>query len=138
MFLPECSKDYNEWLKKSLVGTIEPGPNVPHMIADVGAKHQIRLHRLQQRFDKNELYHQRRQSEDAEIIAQLKKELRRDRQCMSELDDNMEQQIQSVERFKYQEGARLAKDHLWANRYAMWEEVNIAKRTRLGESLGGA
>ncbi|XP_049399657.1 uncharacterized protein LOC125863657 [Solanum stenotomum] len=36
----------------------------------------------------------------------------------------MEQQIQSVERFRHQEGARLARDHLWANRYAMWEEMN--------------
>ena len=32
--------------KKSLAGTIEPGPNSPHIIADVGAKHQVRLHRL--------------------------------------------------------------------------------------------
>ena len=45
-FRPECSRDYKEWLKKSLAGTIELGPNVPHIIADVGAKHQIRLHRL--------------------------------------------------------------------------------------------
>ncbi|KAK4711170.1 hypothetical protein R3W88_005683 [Solanum pinnatisectum] len=107
-FLPECSKDYKEWLKKSLAGTIEPGSNVPHMIAD-----------------------------DARVIAQLKQDLRRARQCISELDDSMEQQIQSVERFKHQEGARLARDHLWANRYAMWEEVGIAKRTRLGESTEG-
>ncbi|KAK4725509.1 hypothetical protein R3W88_028288 [Solanum pinnatisectum] len=106
-FRPECSKDYKEWLKKSLAGTIEPGPN-------------------------------RRHSEDAKAITQLKQELQRARQCISELDDNMEQQIQSVERFRHQEGARLARDHLWANRYAMWEEVNIAKRTRLGESSGGA
>ncbi|KAH0672676.1 hypothetical protein KY290_024909 [Solanum tuberosum] len=42
----ECSKDYKDWLKKSLPETIEHGPNVPHIIADVGAKHQIRLHRL--------------------------------------------------------------------------------------------
>ena len=42
----ECSKEYKEWLKKSLAGTIEPGPNVPPIIADVGAKHQVRLHRL--------------------------------------------------------------------------------------------
>ena len=131
-----CFKDHKEWLKKSLAGTIELGPNVPNVIADVGAKHQIRLHRLQERFDKNELDHQHRHSEDAKIIAQLKKELRRARQCMSELDNSMEQQIQSVERFKHQEGARLARDHLWANRYAMWEEVSIAKRTRLGEGSG--
>ena len=40
-FRPECSREYKEWLKKSLAGTIEPGPNVPHIIADVGAKHQV-------------------------------------------------------------------------------------------------
>ncbi|KAH0669533.1 hypothetical protein KY285_023699 [Solanum tuberosum] len=57
-FCPECSKDYKDWLKKSLLGTIEPGPNVTHIITDVGAKHQIRLHRLQEKFDKNELDHQ--------------------------------------------------------------------------------
>ncbi|KAH0773166.1 hypothetical protein KY290_010303 [Solanum tuberosum] len=102
----------------------------------VGAKHQIRLHRLQEKYDKNELDHQRRHSEDAKVITQLKQELQRARQCMSELDDSMEQQIQSVERFRHQEGGRLARDHLWANRYAMWEEVNIAKRTRLGEGSG--
>ena len=54
---------------------------------------------------------------------------------MTELDDSMEQQIQSIEGFKHQEASQLARDHLWANRYAMWEEVNIAKRTRLGEGL---
>ena len=52
---------------------------------------------------------------------------------MTELDDSMERQIQSIEGFRHQEGARLARDHLWANIYAMWEEVNIAKRTRLVE-----
>ena len=45
-FRPECFKEYKEWLKTSFTGTIEPGPNVPHIIADVGAKHQVRLHRL--------------------------------------------------------------------------------------------
>ncbi|KAK4738111.1 hypothetical protein R3W88_001808 [Solanum pinnatisectum] len=90
-FLPECSKDYKEWLKKSLAGTIEPGSNIPHMIADVGVKHQIRLHRLQEKYDKNELDHQQRHSEDARVIAQLKQDLRRARQCISELDDSMEQ-----------------------------------------------
>ncbi|KAH0672440.1 hypothetical protein KY290_024680 [Solanum tuberosum] len=79
-FRTECSKDYKEWLKKSLAGTIEPGPNVPYIIADVGAKHQIRLHQLQEKFDKNELEHQRRHSEDAKVIAQLKQELQRTRQ----------------------------------------------------------
>ena len=71
----ECSKKYKEWLKKSLAGTIEPGPNVPHIIADVGAKHQVRLHRLQEKIDKSELEHQRRHSEDAKVIARLKQEL---------------------------------------------------------------
>ncbi|KAH0686060.1 hypothetical protein KY285_016603 [Solanum tuberosum] len=104
-FRLECSKDYKEWLKKSLAGTIKPGPNVPHIIADVGAKHQIRLHQLQERFDRNELEHQRRHSEDAKVITQLKQELQKSRQCMLELDDSMEQQIQSVERFTHQEGA---------------------------------
>ena len=132
-FRLECSREYKEWLKKSLAGTIEPGPNVSHIIADVGAKHQVRLHLLQEKFDKNELEHQRRHSEDAKVIARLKQELRGARQCMTELDDIMEQQIQSIEGFRHQEGARLARDHLWANRYAMWEEVNTAKRTRLGE-----
>ena len=132
-FRPECSREYKELLKKSLAGTIEPGPNVPHIIADVGAKHQVRLHRLQEKFDKRELEHQRRHSEDAKVIARLKQELRRARQYMTELDDSMERQIQSIEGFSHQEGARVARDHLWANRYAMWEEVNIAKRTRLGE-----
>ncbi|KAH0673042.1 hypothetical protein KY284_024129 [Solanum tuberosum] len=114
-FRPECSKNNKEWLKKSLAGTIEP-----------------------EKYDKNEFDHQRRHSEDAKVIAQLKKELRKVRQCMSELDDSMEQQIQSVERLRHQEGARLARDHLWANKYAMWEQVNITKRTRFGESSGGA
>ncbi|KAH0675372.1 hypothetical protein KY285_023173 [Solanum tuberosum] len=112
-FRPECSKDYKEWLKKSLAGTIEP-----------------------EKYDKNELDHQRRHSEDTKVITQLKQELQRARQCISELDDSMEQQIQSVERFRHQGGARLAGDHLWANRYAMWEEVSLAKRTRLGEGSG--
>ncbi|KAH0685370.1 hypothetical protein KY290_016645 [Solanum tuberosum] len=103
---------------------------------DVGAKHQIRLHQLQEKFDRNELEHQRRHSEEAKVIAQLKQELQKSRQCLSELDNSMEQQIQSVERFRHQEGARLARDHLWANRYAMWEEVSIAKRSRLGERSG--
>ncbi|KAH0693894.1 hypothetical protein KY285_020991 [Solanum tuberosum] len=89
-FRPECSKDYKEWLKKSLAGTIEPGPN-------------------------------RRHSEDARVIAQLKQELRRARQCISELDDSMEHQMQSVESLRHQERARLARDNLWANIYAMWE-----------------
>ncbi|TMW87310.1 hypothetical protein EJD97_020123, partial [Solanum chilense] len=91
----ECSREYKEWLKKSLAGTIEPGPNVPHIIADIGAKHQVRLHHLQEKFDRNELEHQRRHLEDAKVIARLKQELQRDRQCMAELDDSMEQQIQS-------------------------------------------
>ena len=134
-FRPEYSKEYKEWLKKSLAGTIEPGSNVPHIIADVGAKHQVRLHRLQEIFDKSELEHQRRHSEDAKVIARLKQELRTTRKCMTELDDSMERQIQSIEGFKRKEEARLARDHLWANRYAMWEEVNIAKRTRLEDGL---
>ncbi|KAH0725369.1 hypothetical protein KY284_001234 [Solanum tuberosum] len=57
-FVPECSKNYKEWLKKSLAGTVELGPNVPYIIADIGAKHQIRLHRLLEKYDKNELDHQ--------------------------------------------------------------------------------
>ena len=40
-FRPDCSKEYKEWLKKSLAGSIEPGPNAFHIIADVGAKHQV-------------------------------------------------------------------------------------------------
>ena len=40
-FHRECSKEYKEWLKNNLPVTIEPGPNVPHIIADVGAKHQV-------------------------------------------------------------------------------------------------
>ena len=78
-FRPECSRDYKEWLKKSLAGTIEPGPNVPHIIADVGAKYQVRLHRLQQKFDRHKLEHQHRHSKDAKVIARLKQELRRAR-----------------------------------------------------------
>ena len=78
-FRPECSREYKEWLKKSLGGIIEPSPNVPHIIADVGAKYQVRLHRLQEKFDKSELEHQRRHSEDAKVIARLKQELRRAR-----------------------------------------------------------
>ena len=35
-FRPQCSREYKEWLKKSLAGTIEPGPNVFHIITDVG------------------------------------------------------------------------------------------------------
>ncbi|KAH0669440.1 hypothetical protein KY285_023601 [Solanum tuberosum] len=122
--------------RRSLAETIEPGPNIPHITADVGAKHQIRLHQLQEKFDRNELEHQRRHSEDAKVIAQLKQEIIKSKQCMSELDDSMEQQIQSVEKFRHQEGARLARDHPWANKYAMWEEVSIAKRSRLGERSG--
>ena len=82
-FHPECSKDYNEWLKNNLARTIESGPNVTHIITIVGSKHQVRLYRLQEKFDKNELEHQRWHAEDAEIIAQLKQYLRRSRQCMS-------------------------------------------------------
>ena len=37
-FRPECSREYKKWLKKTLAGTIELVPNVPHIIADVGAK----------------------------------------------------------------------------------------------------
>ena len=129
-FQPECSAEYGEWLKKNLAGTIEPGPNVPHLVADVGAKHQIRLHQLQEKYERNELGHQRRHSEDARIIAQLRRELQKSRQCMSELDYSMEQQIQIMEGFSHQEGARLARDHLWANKYAIWEEVNIAKNAQ--------
>ena len=77
--------------------------------------------------------HKCRHLEDAKVIARLKQELRIDKQCMTELDDSMEQPIQSIEGFRHQEGARLARDHLWATRYAMWEEVNIAKRIRLDE-----
>ena len=40
-FHPECSKEYKEWLKNNLAVTIEPSPNVPHIIADVGAKHRL-------------------------------------------------------------------------------------------------
>ncbi|KAH0725473.1 hypothetical protein KY284_001338 [Solanum tuberosum] len=105
-FRPECSKDYKEWLKKSLAGTIGPDPN------------------------------QRQHLEDARVITQLNQELRKARQCISELDDSMEQQIQSIDRFRHQEGARLARDHLWANIYTMWEEVSISKRTRLGKRSG--
>ena len=54
---------------------------------------------------------------------------------MTELDDNMEQQFELLYGFMHQEGARSAIDHLWANKYATWEEVSIAKRTRLGEGL---
>ena len=71
-FRPECSREYKEWLKKSLAETIEPGSNVPHIIAYVGAKHQVRLNRLQERFDRNELEHQRHHLEDAKVIARLK------------------------------------------------------------------
>ena len=78
-FHPECSREYKEWLKKSLAGTIEPGLNVPHIIADVGAKYQVRLHRLQQKFDRHKLEHQHRHSKDAKVIARLKQELRRAR-----------------------------------------------------------
>ncbi|KAH0698961.1 hypothetical protein KY284_013176 [Solanum tuberosum] len=70
----KTQRDYKEWLKKSLARTIEPGLNIPHIIADVGARHQIQLHQLQERFDKNELEHQHRHSEDAEVIG-LKQEL---------------------------------------------------------------
>jgi len=48
-FQPEFSEDYKEWLKKNPAGTIEPGPNVPHHVEDVGAKYQVRLHRLQEK-----------------------------------------------------------------------------------------
>lgn len=54
---------------------------------------------------------------------------------MLELDDNMEQQIKYIEGFRNQEGDRLARDHLWAKRYSMWEEASIAKRTSLGKEL---
>ena len=40
-FRPECVREYKEWLKKSLTGTIEPGSNVPDIIAYVGDKHQL-------------------------------------------------------------------------------------------------
>lgn len=45
-FRPECSREHKEWLKKLFGGTIEPGPNVPHIIIDIVAKYQVRIHRL--------------------------------------------------------------------------------------------
>ena len=81
-FHPECSKDYKKWLKKTLDGTTKPGPRVPHIIVDVGSKHQVLLHRLQERFDKNELEYLHRHIEDAKVIAQLKQDLQRASQCM--------------------------------------------------------
>ncbi|XP_015089782.1 uncharacterized protein LOC107032720 isoform X2 [Solanum pennellii] len=132
-FFQECLREYKEWLKKSLAGTIEHGPNFPIIIADVGANHQVQLHRHQDKFDRNELEHQRRHSENAKVVARLKQELRRARQVMAQLDDSMEHQIQSIEGLRHQEGARLERDRLRANIYAMWEEVNITKRTRLDE-----
>ena len=59
-------------MKKILARTIEPGQNVPNIIADVGAKHQVRL---EEKFDKKYLEHQRRHSKDAKVIARLKQEL---------------------------------------------------------------
>lgn len=45
----------------------------------------------------------------------------------------MEQQILLIDRFIHQEGDQLARNLLWENKYAMWKEVIIAKRTRLDE-----
>ncbi|KAF3670777.1 COP9 signalosome complex subunit 2 [Capsicum annuum] len=38
---PEVSDTYKEWLKKSLAGALNPGPNVPTRVVDVESKHQI-------------------------------------------------------------------------------------------------
>jgi len=40
-FQPEFSEDYKEWLTKNPAETIEPCPNVPHHVKDVGAKYQV-------------------------------------------------------------------------------------------------
>uniref|UniRef100_M1DDQ1 Uncharacterized protein n=1 Tax=Solanum tuberosum TaxID=4113 RepID=M1DDQ1_SOLTU len=92
-----------------------------------GQRQLVRLHRLQEKYEKNELTHQHRHPEDAKVIAHLKQELRKSRQCMSKLDNSMELQIQSIEK------APLAKGNLWKYRYSIWEEVSAAKRTRLDE-----
>ena len=63
---------YKEWLKKILAGTIELGLNIPYIIADVGVKHEFRLHQLQEKFDKKKLEHRCRHSEDTKVIDQLK------------------------------------------------------------------
>uniref|UniRef100_A0A3Q7GH30 Uncharacterized protein n=1 Tax=Solanum lycopersicum TaxID=4081 RepID=A0A3Q7GH30_SOLLC len=77
--------------------------------------------------------HQHRHSKDAKVKSQLKQELQGAKQCMKDLDDSMEQQIHTLDGFKHQEGSLLASDHLWENKYSMWEEFHVAKRTRLRE-----
>lgn len=120
-------------MKKNLAGTIKPGPNIPCYIKDVKAESQVLLHRLQEKYQENHLAHQRRYLEDAKVIKQLRQELSRARQCIVGLYDRIEQQIQTMGEASHKEGAQLARDYLWEDRYFMWQEVETAKKARVSE-----
>lgn len=53
----ECSDTYKDWLKKTLAGTIKPGPNMPGFIKYVEAESQVLLHQLQEQYQENHLAH---------------------------------------------------------------------------------
>ncbi|MCD9639184.1 hypothetical protein HAX54_023560 [Datura stramonium] len=72
MFKPECSDTYKEWLKNNLAGTLVPGPNKPTQIADKKSEHQIRLHRLQEKYHESEISHHRPHREVSLTIHHLR------------------------------------------------------------------
>lgn len=97
---------------------------------DVETRSQALLHQPQEECQGSHLAHQCQYREDAEIIRQLRQELSKARQCMIELDDHMEQQIQTLGGVDHEERAQSARDNLWGNRYFIWHEVETAKRAR--------
>ena len=131
-------------MKKNLAGTLVPVPNVPTQIVDVESQHQIRLHRLQDRFQTSEIAHQRQHREDASTIHQLREELKRARQevsdarqCLIDLDDCMISQIASIGEMTYESRAQLCGSHLISNRYRIWHEVDKAKKAKTDEGSSG-
>lgn len=73
---------------------------------------------------------------DTKAIDQLMRELSKARQCMIELDDRMEHQIQTLGGAVHEEGAQSMRDYLQENWYFIWDEVEIAKGTRIGAEAG--
>ncbi|MCE3049724.1 hypothetical protein HAX54_045600 [Datura stramonium] len=114
-FKPKCSYTYKEKLKKNLAGILVPGLNEPTQIADNESKHQIQLHRLQDKYQESEISHRRQHWEDALTIHHLREELKSDKQeledarhCLIELDDCMNQQVTNIEKMSFESKAQLA------------------------------
>ena len=142
---PEVSDTYKEWLKKSLAGALNPGPNVPTRVVDVESEHQIRLHRLQDEFQKSEIAHRQMHMEDALTIHTLREELKRARQdaddarqCLIDLDDSMASQLDSIGEMTYDCKAQLCGSHLIINRYQIAHEVNKAKKAKADEEASSS